>query len=51
VSSTVRNVLDLLRLIFLEVIPFATAVYQHLSKGDTEVYWPYRRRRQNGEKR
>jgi len=40
--ETLRKVLQVLRFLLLEVVPFGVAVYQHWSRGDSRVYWPYR---------
>lgn len=40
--DTLRSILRIMRFILLEVIPFATWAYQRMSRGATEVYWPYR---------
>jgi hypothetical protein len=42
---TVRTVLQALRFVVLEVVPFGVWVYQRLSSGPSEIYWPYRERK------
>jgi hypothetical protein len=42
IVDTARTVLNILRFLILEVVPFATWAYQRLSAGPSEIYWPYR---------
>lgn len=44
-TATLRKILEVLKFIVLEGIPFAVWIYQHLSRDDSAVYWPYRERK------
>lgn len=45
ISKTLKTIFHIVQFIILEVLPFGVAIYQRISRGENDVYWPYRERR------